>query len=140
MAYVFLDRVLECEPGARGVAVKALALNEEFFRDHFPGMPVLPGAMVLEGLVQSARHCLAEAGEEGPWVLAEVRGMSFNRFATPGEVVRLEAEAEPEPRQEQEQESGTEAKDGDVRRFKGTAHVGDERVCRARFRLRRAGI
>ncbi len=49
--YVFVDRVDECEPGERVVAVKALALNEEFFRDHFPGMPVLPGAMILEGFV-----------------------------------------------------------------------------------------
>ena len=59
MAYVFIDRVLECEPGTRVVAIKALAYNEEFFRDHFPGMPVVPGAMVLEGFVQAARYCLA---------------------------------------------------------------------------------
>ena len=35
MAFAFIDRVLECEPGERVVAVKALALNEEYFRDHF---------------------------------------------------------------------------------------------------------
>ncbi len=145
MSYVFLDRVIDCEPGVRIAAIKALALNEDFFRDHFPGMPVLPGAMVLEGFVQAARRCLAEADDKGPWVLHEVRGMSFNRFATPGEVVRLEIEREADRTGAQvlDRSDGNDrdtVKDGDVRRFKGSARVGDERVCRTRFAVRRAGI
>jgi len=120
--YVFIDRVLECEPGKSVVAVKALAFNEEFFRDHFPGMPVLPGAMVLEGFVQAGRHCLAAMeGGHDRWVLGAVRQMRFNRFATPGEVVRLEA-------QRAEDEDGTVW-------FKGRARVGDEGVGRLRFGL-----
>ena len=89
--YVFVDRVDECEPGERVVAVKALALNEEFFRDHFPGMPVLPGAMILEGFVQAARHCLAALpdGHE-QWILREVTNVKFNRFVTPGETLKFE--------------------------------------------------
>lgn len=125
MAYVFVDKVLECEPGRRVVAVKALAFNEEFFRDHFPGMPVLPGAMVLEGCVQAVRHCLAASPDgHADWVLHAVKQMRFNRFATPGEVVRLEAELEGE-------EEG-------ALWFKGRAQVGDEGVCRLRFAVRRA--
>ena len=123
MAFVFIDRVLECEAGERVVAIKALALNEEYFRDHFPGMPVLPGAMILEGFVQAARHCLAAApGHEGPWVLAEVAQMRFNRFAAPGVVVRLEATRD--------------KAEGDVIWFKGRAQVGEEGVCRLRFAVR----
>lgn len=125
MAYHFIDRVLECEPGERVVAIKALALNEEFFRDHFPGMPVLPGAMVLEGCVQAVRHCLAaaEGGHDG-WVLHAVKQMRFNRFATPGEVLRLEAELDGE-------------EDGALW-FKGRARVDEEGVCRLRFAVREA--
>jgi len=119
MSYVFVDRIVECEPGERVVALKALAFNEEFFRDHFPGMPVLPGAMILEGFVQAARHCL---GDEGRWVLHEVKGMRFNRFATPGEVVRLEATRD-------------KAEDGAIW-FKGRAKVDDQGVCRLRFAVR----
>ena len=59
--YVFVDRIVENQPGQRVVALKALAFNEEFFRDHFPGMPVLPGAMILEGFVQAARQCRRHA-------------------------------------------------------------------------------
>ena len=120
MAFAFIDRVLECEPGARIVAVKGLAMNEEFFLDHFPGMPVLPGAMVLEGFVQAARHCLGE----GDWVLVAVEQMRFNRLATPGELLHLEAEVTGE-------ENGATW-------FKGRAKVDDEGVCRLKFAVRAA--
>ena len=119
-AYVFLDRVLECEPGVRVSGLKALAYNEDYFRDHFPGKPVLPGAMILEGFVQAARHCLSLAeGGHDRWTLHEVGGMRFNRFAVPGEVLKLEAEFD-------------KSEDG-VAWFKGKASVDDAGVCRLRF-------
>ena len=121
--YVFVDRILENQPGERVVAIKALAYNEEFFRDHFPGMPVLPGAMSLEGFVQAARHCLAARdGGHDRWTLDEVAGMRFNRFAVPGEVLRLEADFDRE-------------EDGAVW-FKGKASVDDAGVGRLRFALK----
>ncbi|MCK6460694.1 MAG: 3-hydroxyacyl-[acyl-carrier-protein] dehydratase FabZ [Planctomycetes bacterium] len=123
MAFVFIDRILECEAGERVVALKALAFNEEFFRDHFPGMPVLPGAMILEGFVQAARRCLAaKPGGDDLWVLAEVAQMRFNRFVVPGEVVRLEVEREKE-------------EEGAVW-FRGRAYTGEEGVGRLRFSVR----
>jgi len=123
MAFAFIDRVLECEAGERIVALKALAFNEEYFRDHFPGMPVLPGAMILEGFVQAARQCLAAApGGHDLWALVEVAQMRFNRFVVPGEVVRLEVERDKE-------------EDGLVW-FRGRAYTGEEGVGRLRFAVR----
>ena len=123
MTYVFIDRVAECEPGERVLAAKALAFNEEFFRDHFPGMPVLPGAMMLEGFVQAARHCLSTAaGGHDQWHLHEVSQMRFNRFATPGEVLMLEV---------------TRDRDEDgVVWFRGKATVEGDSVGRLRFAVR----
>ncbi len=119
-AFVFLDRVLDCEPGIRITGLKALAYNEDYFRDHFPGKPVLPGAMILEGFVQAARHCLAATdGGHDHWTLQEVVGMRFNRFAVPGEVLKLEAEFE-------------KSEDGTLW-FKGKASVDGDGVCRLRF-------
>jgi len=123
MSYVFVDRILECEPGVRVVAVKALAFNEEFFRDHFPGMPVLPGAMMLEGFVQAARRCLAARdGGHDRWTLDAVAQMRFNRFTTPGDLLRLEAEFD------REEEGACW--------FRGRASVDGEGVCRLRFAVR----
>ena len=123
MAYTFVDRVLECEPRKRVVALKALAFNEEFFRDHFPGMPVLPGAMILEGFVQAVRQCLSgEQADLDAWVLHAVEQMRFNRFAAPGEILRLEAEFDRE-------EEG-------ALWFRGRAEVDGEGVCRLRFAVR----
>lgn len=125
-SYLFLDRVMECEPGERVVARKALALNEEFFQDHFPGMPVLPGAMILEGFVQAARHCLAaESGGHDRWTLHGVETMRFNRFATPGDLLELEA-------------SKDRDEDGVVW-FRGRARIDGEGICRLRFGLRESG-
>ena len=125
MAFAFLDRITECDAGERVVARKALALNEEFFQDHFPGMPVLPGAMILEGFVQAARHCLAEAPDGHPrWTLDSVATMRFNRFARPGELLELELTRERE-------------EEGAVF-FKGRATVDGEGVCRLKFAVREA--
>jgi 3-hydroxyacyl-[acyl-carrier-protein] dehydratase len=125
MAFVFIDRVLECEPGERIVALKALAFNEEYFRDHFPGMPVLPGAMILEGFIQAARRCLSGQSGEGTWLLVEVAQMRFNRFVVPGEVLRLEAERD--------------GGEGGTVWFRGHAYVGEEAVGRLRFAVQRRG-
>ena len=73
--------------------------------------------MILEGLVQAARHCLAARAQGNDlWILQEVAQMRFNRFAVPGEVLRLEAERERE-------EEG-------VIWFRGRAYVGEEAVGR----------
>jgi len=123
MAYSFVDRILECTPGESVSALKALALNEEFFRDHFPGMPVLPGAMILEGFVQAARHCLAGAeGGHDLWELAAVGRMKFNRFAVPGDVVQLDA-------------SRDKDEEGQIW-FSGRASIDGKAICQVRFALR----
>ena len=85
-------------------------------------MPVLPGAMILEGFVQAARRCLSDEGDDR-WTLHEVRAMRFNRFAAPGEVLRLEAERDGD--------------EDDAVWFKGRAQVDDEGGCRLRFAVRR---
>ena len=123
MAFEFVDRIVECVPGERVAALKALALNEEFFQDHFPGSPVVPGAMILEGLVQAARHCLAALPDgHDQWTLDAVENLRFNRFVVPGDTMRLEAE----------RDGGAEGSAW----FAGRARVGEETVCRVRFGLR----
>ena len=52
--FLLVDRVLECEPMKRLVAIKNVTMNEEYFVGHFPNHPVMPGVLVIEALAQSA--------------------------------------------------------------------------------------
>lgn len=51
--FLLVDRVLECEPGKRLLAVKNVTINEPFFPGHFPQRPVMPGVLILEALAQA---------------------------------------------------------------------------------------
>lgn len=52
--FLMVDRVLELEPGKRTVAIKNITGNEIFFLGHFPNMAVMPGALIIEGMAQTA--------------------------------------------------------------------------------------
>jgi 3-hydroxyacyl-[acyl-carrier-protein] dehydratase len=51
---LLVDRVLECEPGKRILALKNVSINEPFFSGHFPYHPVMPGVLIIEALAQTA--------------------------------------------------------------------------------------
>lgn len=51
---LMLDRVIELDPGKKVVALKNVSINEGFFAGHFPGKPVMPGALIIEAMVQAA--------------------------------------------------------------------------------------
>ena len=52
--FLLVDRVLECEPGKRLVALKNVTINEPFVSGHFPHHPVMPGVLIMEALAQAA--------------------------------------------------------------------------------------
>lgn len=62
--FIMIDRVLEVEPGKRAIALKNVSMNEEFFQGHFPGKPVMPGALILEAMAQTAIILFASAKEK----------------------------------------------------------------------------
>ncbi|UYV12192.1 MAG: hypothetical protein NCW75_12930 [Phycisphaera sp.] len=83
--YAFVDDILLHEP-ERVVTRHRLDQGDPFFRDHFPGRPVLPGVLATEALVQASRILLGDHVEGAArWVLGSARAVRFSKFLTPGQ-------------------------------------------------------
>ncbi len=51
--FIMIDRVLSIVADQEVTALKNVTINEPFFQGHFPGKPVMPGVMMLEGMAQA---------------------------------------------------------------------------------------
>ena len=51
--FLLIDRVVSFTPGEKIVGYKNVTINEPFFQGHFPGQPVFPGVLILEGMAQA---------------------------------------------------------------------------------------
>jgi 3-hydroxyacyl-[acyl-carrier-protein] dehydratase len=93
MRWVWIDRFLEFESGKRAVAVKNLSMAEDVFAEHFPGFPVMPAPLLLEGLAQTGGILVGEANDfREKVVLAKIPNARFLREAFAGEQLTLTAE------------------------------------------------
>ncbi|MBM4070371.1 MAG: beta-hydroxyacyl-ACP dehydratase [Planctomycetes bacterium] len=63
MRWIWIDRFVEFKSGQFARAVKNLSLAEDYFADHFPGYPVMPAALMLEGLAQTGGILVGEAND-----------------------------------------------------------------------------
>jgi 3-hydroxyacyl-[acyl-carrier-protein] dehydratase len=93
MRWIWIDRFTEFEPGKSATAVKCLSRAEDHFADHFPGYPVMPACLILEGLAQTGGILVGEANQfREKVVLAKVPFAKFYANATPGEILTYRAE------------------------------------------------
>jgi 3-hydroxyacyl-[acyl-carrier-protein] dehydratase len=93
MRWIWIDRFLAFESGKSARAVKNLSLAEDFFAEHFPGYPVMPAALILEGLAQAGGILVGEANDfREKVVLAKVPQARFHRDALAGEQLVYDVE------------------------------------------------
>lgn len=92
MRWILVDRLIECQPGERAVALKTFPRSDLLFADHFPGLPTVPGVLQLEALAQTAGKCIRMARPDRLTLLASVRSARFYRRVGPGDTCRLEIE------------------------------------------------
>jgi len=93
MRWIWIDRFLEFHPGKSARAIKNLSLAEDLFADHFPGYPVMPGPLMLEGLAQTGGILVGEVNDfREKVVLAKIPWARFRRDVHGGERLTYEVE------------------------------------------------
>jgi len=96
MRFLLIDKITSWEPGKSASALKSIALSEDFFEEHFPGRPIMPGTLILEGMAQLAGLLLEETvrradGKAVKAVLSIVERAKFRSPAHPGDQLRYDA-------------------------------------------------
>lgn len=95
--FIMIDRVLEIEPGKRAVAVKNISGNDMVFVGHFPDKAVMPGALIIEAMAQTAIVLFAtnkKRGEEDKkriYYFGSVKAR-FLHPAVPGDQLKIKVE------------------------------------------------
>ncbi|MCA9255410.1 MAG: beta-hydroxyacyl-ACP dehydratase [Phycisphaerales bacterium] len=95
MRWVWIDKFTDFQSGVRATAIKNVSLAEEHLHDHFPGWPVMPASLIVEGMAQTAGILVGEARKfEEKVILAKVKRASFLKEVRPGDQLRYDAEIE----------------------------------------------
>ncbi len=85
---ILLDRVLDFERGKRITGLKNVSMNEPFFQGHFPGEPVMPGVLMLEGMAQAGTVLAYLSADNMAGKLVYFAGLEkvrFRRVVRPGD-------------------------------------------------------
>src|SRR6202047_1637151 len=93
--FLLIDRVLELKRKERIVAIKNVTINEPFFNGHFPGLPILPGVLIVEAIAQAGGALLlteVEDRSEKLMVFTGIEKAKFRRPVSPGDQLRIEVE------------------------------------------------
>lgn len=91
--FVWVSRIIDCEPGKSIKAELDVDPNLDLFKGHFPGMPILPGVIIMEALAQASCCCLMSQDDfEGSiGFLAGIDKAKFRETVVPGDTLTLEA-------------------------------------------------
>jgi 3-hydroxyacyl-[acyl-carrier-protein] dehydratase len=92
--FLLVDRVLELTPGERISVLKNVSINEPFFQGHYPGMPIMPGVLIVEAMAQAggilAFSSLPEEMHGKPVYFMGIDKVKFRLPVVPGDRIVFE--------------------------------------------------
>lgn len=119
--FLLVDRVRELDE-EKIVAIKNVSWNEPFFQGHFPGMPVMPGVLMVEAMAQAGGLLAARTSSFDPdkqvMFFMAIDKVKFRKTVSPGDQLVLEV---------------VPLRRGKIWKMQGTARVDGEVVCSAEF-------
>ena len=124
MRFILIDKVVSLENGKQIKAVKSVSLAEEYLADHFPTFPVLPGVLLLEGLIESASWLVRQTENfaHSMILLEQARNVKYKSFLAPGSQIEYTVQAK--------------TIEESISSFTGFGLSQGERIVEARFGLR----
>lgn len=95
--FLLIDRVIECEPGKKIIALKNVSINEPFFMGHFPNYPVMPGVLIIEAMAQAAAILSFKTTQSTPdpaavYYFVGIDNARFKKPVVPGDTLMIHVE------------------------------------------------
>lgn len=92
--FLLVDRVVEIEKGVKGVGIKNVTINDNFFQGHFPTRPVMPGVLMIEAMAQTAGVVILtnKSHEKKLALFMAINDVKFRRMVVPGDQLIMEIE------------------------------------------------
>ena len=95
MRWIWLDKFTEFTPRVSATALKCVSLAEEHLHDLYPGFPIVPHSLIIEGMAQTSGILVGDARHFAEKViLAKITRATFHRLVRPGETIAYNARIE----------------------------------------------
>ena len=97
MRFFLIDKIIHWDVGHTATATKNIALSEDFFDDHFPRRPLMPGVLIIEGMAQLSGLLLEASLKEkydlnAKAVLTVLEHTKFREMVRPGDTLTYQTE------------------------------------------------